>query len=94
MLIVFGVLIGGIILGYFLRKFNLKFLPKLIMIIICLLLFILGIEVGSNPEVVRNLGTLGVRAFLITLSALAGSILCGYLLWIYIKRQKLTDNEE
>lgn len=94
MLIVFGVLIGGIIFGVFLRKVNLKFLPKAIMIIIWILLFILGIEVGSNPEVVRNLGTLGVRAFLITLAALAGSILCGYLLWIYIKRQKITDNEE
>ena len=68
MLTIFAVIAGGIILGRLLSNRNFNFLPRLITCIIWTLLFLLGLEVGSNPEVIRGMGTLGLTAFLIFLS--------------------------
>ena len=67
MLTIFAVIAGGIILGRILCNRNLSFLPRIITFIIWALLLLLGIEVGSNPEVIKGIGTLGLTAFLIFL---------------------------
>jgi uncharacterized membrane protein YbjE (DUF340 family) len=47
---------------------------------IYLLLFLLGISVGTNEEVIRNLGKIGYEAIAIALASIAGSVfLCGLL---------------
>ena len=41
---------------------------------IFLLLFLLGISVGTNDQVVGNIGTLGVQAAVLTAGGIAGSV--------------------
>ncbi len=89
MLIIFGIMVLGIILGrIFLSKKKTSYLPKIITFIVWALLFALGLEVGANQTIMSNLDTLGLSAFLIALSSLIGSILLSYLLWKWINKNK------
>ena len=42
--------------------------------IICALVFIMGLEMGSDKEVTSSLGTIGLQAVLVTAAAVAGSM--------------------
>ena len=65
MLAIFAVIIGGIVTGRLLVGWRLAFVQRLITFIIWALLFLLGVEVGSDPAVVGSLATLGAAAFAI-----------------------------
>ena len=78
MIIVISLMVCGIILGYAFKERNLKFVKKLINYAIFLLLFLLGITVGANGDVMNNLDSIGLEALLITLAAIAGSVLCAW----------------
>ena len=65
MLAIFAVIIGGIATGRLLIGRRLAFVPRLITVIIWALLFLLGVEVGSDPAVVGSLATLGGAALAI-----------------------------
>lgn len=78
MIIVISLMVCGIVIGYVFRERNLKIVQKLINYAIFLLLFLLGITVGANGEVMDNLDTIGVDALIITLAAVAGSVLCAW----------------
>lgn len=57
MLVIFAVIIGGIITGApGCRCWRLVFVSRMITVIIWLLLFLLGLEVGSDPTVVGGMG--------------------------------------
>ncbi len=88
MFIVIAFMFIGGILGYILRRRNTGFISKAIMILICLLLLLLGIEVGQNPEIINGISTIGVEALTITIAAVAGSAIMSLLLWNYIKSRK------
>ncbi len=96
MLILFAVLFGGILTGRLLRRRPFRALGNVITVIIWLLLFVLGVEVGGNEQVVRSLATLGVQALVLCTGALAGSIACSWLLWRSIggKRSETTVSAE
>lgn len=83
MLIVIGIMFFGVSVGLLLRNNPPKFLARLINVVIYLLLLALGISVGANEMIIGNLHTLGVQALVITLGALAGSILLSWLLFRY-----------
>lgn len=70
----------GMIFGYFLRnKKNLvKINDKLILYSIFLLLFLLGIAMGNNEQIMSNLDSIGLHALFITIGALLGSVLLAY----------------
>ena len=53
-------------------------MQKLIYFAIFLLLFLLGITVGANGDVMNNLDSIGLEALLITLAAIAGSVLSAW----------------
>ena len=74
MIIVISLMVCGIILGYAFKERNLKFVQKLINYAI----FLLGITVGANEDVMNNLDSIGLEALLITLAAIAGSVLCAW----------------
>ena len=74
MLVIFAVIIGGIIAGRLLSSWRLVFVSRMITVIIWLLLFLLGLEVGSDPAVVGGMATLGRTAFVIFACSVAGSI--------------------
>lgn len=86
MFVVISLMFSGILLGYVLRNKNLKFISKIITVLIWTLLFLLGIEVGGNQEIVRGLHTIGVEALVITLAAVLGSVIGALLLWKWIQK--------
>jgi hypothetical protein len=51
-------------------------------------LFLLGIEVGHNEQIIRSLPTLGVEAFAIALVCVLGSCLAAWGLWRYVNGRK------
>ena len=85
MLVIFAVIIGGIATGRLLIGRRLAFVPRLITVIIWALLFLLGVEVGSDPAVVGSLATLGGVALVIFALSVAGSIFAAWLLWRRIR---------
>ena len=85
MLVIFAVIIGGIATGRLLIGRRLAFVPRLITVIIWVLLFLLGVEVGSDPAVVGSLATLGGAALAIFALSVAGSIFAAWLLWRRIR---------
>jgi uncharacterized membrane protein YbjE (DUF340 family) len=55
---------------------------------IYLLLFLLGISVGTNEEVIRNLGKIGYEAIAIAVASIAGSVLFSGLLYRFLFNKK------
>ena len=90
MLIIFAVILGGILTGRLLLGRRLAFVQPLITGIIWTLLFLLGVEVGSDPAVVGGLATLGVTALALFAFSVAGSILAAWGLWLWIRRRGLS----
>ena len=70
----------GMIIGYFIRskKKFVKINDKLTIYAIYLLLFLLGIAMGNNEQIMSNLGSIGLHALLIAIGALLGSVLLAY----------------
>ena len=87
MLVIFAVIIGGIITGRLLSSWRLVFVSRMITVIIWLLLFLLGLEVGSDPAVVGGMATLGRTAFVIFACSVAGSIRMSWLLWRCVRHR-------
>lgn len=87
MLVIFAVIIGGIITGRLLSSWRLVFVSRMITVIIWLLLFLLGLEVGSDPAVVGGMATLGRTAFVIFAYSVAGSICMSWLLWRCVRHR-------
>ena len=53
--------------------------------LIWLLLFLLGIEVGSNQQIIASLPTLGVEALVLSVLATLGSCGMAWVLWKTMK---------
>ena len=75
-------------MGYLLRRNTLSWIGKVITALIWLLLFLLGIEVGHNEQIIRSLPTLGMEAFLIAIVCVLGSCLAAWALWKHVNRRK------
>lgn len=69
--------------GYFLR--NIKWVSKPVGIIITwaiyLLLFLLGISVGSNETIISNIGKIGMQSLLLTAGAVSGSVFFSWIIY-------------
>ncbi len=81
MLSIVGVMMGGMVMGYFFRGKRLACISRLIMIVIFILLFLLGINVGENKQIMGNLGVIGGEAVVITFGAVAGSVVCAWVIY-------------
>ncbi|MCG8529651.1 MAG: lysine exporter LysO family protein [Desulfovibrionales bacterium] len=80
----------GIPLGFLLRSKQsiVTAVNKLTMWAIYLLLFMLGIAIGSNDTITSQLDTIGIRAVFISLCCVLGSALAVFLLdTLYLKGQ-------
>ena len=88
MLVVVLMMLGGILCGYLLRKQRVRIqVQQLTTVLIWALLFLLGLNIGSNEQVINSLGSLGLEALLITVFATTGSLIAAWLLWKYVNRQ-------
>ncbi len=89
MIAILTVLSAGILLGLLIVKkpklhlFN----THLLNWAIYLLLFLLGISVGTNREVIQNIGKIGYEAIAIGIFSIAGSVLLSALLFKFLFRQ-------
>lgn len=91
MLLVVAIMLSGVLVGYLFKAKELKFLSKIIMTAIYLLLFFLGVTVGSNPDIMNNLTTIGVDGITIAVVSVLGSSLAA--LFVYNKFFKNSHNE-
>ena len=90
MFTIIGLMLTGMLLGYLLRKRDLKKIHQIITLLIWLLLFILGIEVGSNEQIIKGLHTIGLEAVILTLGGTLGSVIAAWALWraLYEKERR------
>lgn len=74
MLITILILVAGFLVGLLLQG-RVKLPTGVITLAsICLLLLILGLEIGSNEELLGNLPSMGLIALLVSLCTLLGSV--------------------
>lgn len=89
MITVLILMTSGIVIGWFLHKKEsiLKILSELSNWAIYILLFLLGLSVGTNEKILNNFDQIGFLAILITVFAVAGSILVSWLTYILFFRK-------
>ena len=81
-------MLGGMAIGFLLRRQEFSWINKVITSLIWVLLFLLGVEVGGNRQIVEGLATLGVEAFTITLACVLGSCIFAWGLWYLLYKKK------
>lgn len=86
MFIVIAFIFIGIVAGRLLRCWPMAWLQHALTALVWVLLFLLGVEVGGNEQVIASLPTLGVEAAIIAGFATLGSCVLAMLLWQYVKR--------
>ena len=87
MFIVIAFIFMGIMLGYTVRKKQTEWLSRLITVLVWMLLFLMGIEVGGNDHIMSSLPTLGVEALVVSVLAILGSCVVAWMLWKYINKK-------
>ena len=89
MFTVIAIMSLGILFGYLIRHKNIRgIISGATTALIWLLLFVLGIEVGHNRQVIESLGTLGFEALFIAIISLIGSCIAAWILWKYIAKRR------
>jgi uncharacterized membrane protein YbjE (DUF340 family) len=84
----------GILAGRLLRRYPLRRLPVCLTALVWLLLFVLGIQAGSNPQVVRHLPTLGLEALALAVGGTLGSLWLARALQKRLFRKRSGDEEK
>jgi len=84
LLTVIIIVAAGFVMGFLLRNHEkiIKPVDSIINWSIYLLLFLLGISVGINQTIINNLDEIGLRATLLTIGAVLGSIILSYFTYI------------
>lgn len=82
-------MLAGVIIGHFLRhgKCSVR-VERTISLTILALLFVLGLSVGSNRQVIANLGHLGWQAVVLATLSLIGSVLAAFLVYRVMLRKR------
>ncbi len=100
MFIVISIMFLGVGLGFLIKSLNLLsffrdvVLSKSITFTIYLLLFLLGITVGSNKDIVNNLASLGWQAFVLAFFASIGSAIAALAVYkLFFSKDKGVSNE-
>ncbi len=77
-------MLTGTLVGFLLRNQRkiIKPIEPIINWSIYLLLFLLGISVGTNEIIINNLDKIGLNAFILTIGAVMGSIVTSYVIYI------------
>lgn len=80
-------MLAGILTGYSIKK-KIPFIGKAITVLIWVLLYILGTEVGSNKQITEGITSLGLDAAIITVFAVIGSCIAAWALWYTLYKNK------
>lgn len=82
MLSLFLIILSGVLVGYALKRIpQMHHISVIITAIITLLLFLLGVSVGANEEVLNNFSAIGLDALLLAVGGILGTLLCAW--WVY-----------
>lgn len=78
------IMAAGMSAGYFLRnqKKIIRLTDPIITIAIYMLLFFLGISIGTNKTILENIGTIGLQSLFLSIGAVGGSVAFSYLTYI------------
>ena len=82
----------GTFLGFLLRKqkCTIQFIDHITNWSVYILLFLLGLSIGINKPIIKNIGVIGIQAFILAVGAIAGSIILTFiaerLLFKHIKK--------
>lgn len=81
LLLYIGMLALGVLVGSrkAVRRKELPWLGRLQFVALVALIAVLGVEIGADDKVISSLGEIGLSALVITVFALAGSVLCVHL---------------
>ncbi|MDI3527075.1 MAG: hypothetical protein PWR03_1258 [Tenuifilum sp.] len=88
--VVISIMTVGIILGFILKskKKLVRLNDKLVTYAIYLLLFMLGISIGSNEQIMNSLSSLGLIALIVTIGGVLGSIVLGFITYrLFFKKR-------
>ena len=88
MFTIIGLMLTGMLLGFLMRQKRLSRIHQIITIFIWLLLFLLGVEVGSNEQIIKGLHSLGLEAIILTLGGTLGSVIAALGLWKIIYKKE------
>ena len=88
MLTIIIIMFCGIALGRLFRHRKLPWLGVATNVLIWLLLFLLGIEVGNDDRIIRGIASLGLEALVIALAGVAGGAVLSLLLWRYAAKNR------
>lgn len=94
MFVVIGLMFVGMLIGYLFKKIRVTWIGKVITVLVWLLLFLLGVDVGSNQMIMSGIHTIGLEALLITVGAVLGSVVGARLLWNWINRDLNEEVEQ
>lgn len=88
MLKIVAIMLSGVAVGFLLRKHRLRVVPHAVTALIWLLLFLLGVEVGTNRQVIEGITSLGLEALWLSLAGTVGTVLAAWMLWRWISHKK------
>lgn len=88
MLKVVAIMFCGMAVGFLMRKRRLRVVPHAVTVLIWLLLFFLGVEVGENPQVINGFRNLGLEALWLAIAGIAGTVLFSWALWRWVSAKK------
>lgn len=77
----------GVVCGRLIKGWKMSRLPHLITLMTILLLFILGLEIGGNDQIIRNYRLIIGQAFVIAMASIFGSVLFVRLFEYFVLRR-------
>lgn len=89
MISIIATMLLGITVGFILRN-NIKstLINQLIFGVILLLLFLMGLSIGTDNKLISVLPSLGLQAIIISFFSTFGSIIAGWIIWIKLFKKK------
>ena len=87
MFIVIAFMFGGILIGYLTRKKPFRYTQQVLAVLVWALLFLLGVIIGGNEQLMKGMGAIGLEAFIIATLAKLGSVTAAKCLWHFVRHK-------
>lgn len=91
LLLLFGIIFGSI---FYLKDRVQSIVPKVLHYIVYILLFFLGVELGSSPDFFKNIVLLGKNAIIISIISVFGSCIAAFLVKKLFFSKAISKNQE
>ena len=89
MISIIATMLLGITVGFILRNtIKSTLINHLIFGVVLLLLFLMGLSIGTDNKLISVLPSLGLQAIIISFFSTFGSIIAGWIIWIKLFKKK------